>query len=282
MIEDIVTLYRTLGIGASLSMGFFILFWVAGNQVPPVLRKRLSKYLTKEWAKRDSIELTEIISNTIDEVFGKKLFGIRSFSFSCIFSIVAMAVMILVYCIINWGDVDWRAGFGTNFDNIETFIIHGLVINLFVGYVSLLETRYIIDLMKRKRTGVMIGLVVVDLLATTIIVFLFMVPIASAYGAIFHPGTPDATSWIVLGIVQGYSMETRWFSPTHLGIYAYSTYVTSAWVFIYVAAALIIKTQGSMKPLHRVRRIQDDPFRSIGIIAIMLVLLLAFAIKAVI
>ena len=52
-----------------------------------------------------------------------------------------------------------------------------------------------------------------------------------------------------------------------LGIFLYTTYFTSVWVWLYILSAMTMRTRGMMNPLRKLLPVSSRPFRSLGLVA---------------
>jgi len=151
---------------------------------------------------------------------------------------------------------------------------HGF--NIIPDYFSLLESRFIIKVMSNKKSLMFwFGLIIVDLLATTMI-FIISVSIVILLDRLFISGNFEGfielyKSIIFPQIVKGLSFQNLDREFPSLGIFFYSTFFTSAWVLLYaLSGGLVRLTVGGRPVLHFLKwflDIENHPVRSIGIIA---------------
>lgn len=151
-----------------------------------------------------------------------------------------------------------------------------VVFNPFVDYVSAVETRLILRTMARhSRVRILLALGSLDLLATTVIVL-----------TVFPFGTVGL--WWFLNLMDGSPLYWGltypqalgpWvgdaFSGSLLGVYVYTTFATTIWTWLYLAADTLFRT---LPAVRRFAPVERTPFRSLGLAVAVLGALLWFAI----
>lgn len=172
-----------------------------------------------------------------------------------------------------------------------------IVTNIIPDYLSLVESRFVLGKMSETR-GVLgkLGWLVVDVIATSAIVFLFL----WASGALLLPLVPDQSLyavgcltsetfdfWRMVDIaIAGLTFSTP---PGTLNydvsaIYIYSSFFTSFWVWLYLGSGLLVRLAqlipGLREFLRRACRVHDYPLRVLavvsGLVAVTLFVLPAF------
>lgn len=158
---------------------------------------------------------------------------------------------------------------------MEVFVMV-LFFNLIADYFSLLQTRLFIQFMeKTERVLGWIGYLLLDFIITGII---FFTPIYLVYSLALLEGTgPSLDFFTILSetFIDGFSLKS---SDDSLAIPLLTTYATSLWLWIYTLSGLIIKgvslTDRGVVFLKQYRDIEKRPFRSIGVVATLLISLI--------
>jgi class 3 adenylate cyclase len=260
-----ITLQTYVFAWAAATAGIWFLFDKAELAMSQESRNRLAAWLRHSglWGAVDSVPAQ--FSELFDRVFGERHLTWRCFFRSAVASIVTVWVVGLVWAVQNPPE--------SVVDGLALFLgltLAGILFNLVPDYVSLLETRYL--LRRLDRGSRLPALLVVDLVVT---------------GAVGFSGY--AVAWVVTGgsvaelsavfmravsVEGGLSFE---FQPgvtytMPLGLFFYSTFFTSAWLWLYAAAVLASRVMLTMNRgvgfLLRATDVEYQPFRAMGFVSI--------------
>ena len=214
-----------------------------------------------------------------DRIFGDRHLTWRCFQRSCVASMMAVFVMTVVWVVLNPSSCQQFSLYkGT--DTFRMIFILALVFNLVPDYISLLETRWI--LRKVAHTGMkeMIVLLVLDVILTGVIFF-------SGVGIIFLKYCVDTGDCVgvctLLEFLNAFILFRG--SEIQFGIFFYSTYFTSVWLYLFIAASIATKFLYSLgrtgNQVLALLKVEDKTFDSMGLLLIGF-FTLAFAIYAII
>ena len=161
--------------------------------------------------------------------------------------------------------------------NIAVFAVFGAILNLFPDCISLAETRIVIRKMENKPIPIVVLLLLLDLAFTTIIIisscFVLLLSISSLVD--YEIGYER-----VFGlIVEGLSLNSRDSDGAAFGVFIYTTYLTSVWIWLYMMSVLLMRSEGIMKPLRYILPIHERPFRAVGIVAFIPPIVLAVILR---
>lgn len=152
---------------------------------------------------------------------------------------------------------------GEGLGNLGMFF---LIFNPIVDYISAIETRLVLRVMGRRRgVGWLLTLSSLDLIATAALVVVLFTAILylMAWWRTFGsnsslPPTPLSEAIVeTIGIIRSEHPSDKVFR-----IYVYTTFATTVWTWLYLAA------EGMFRVLPAVRRfcpVKQKPFRSIGL-----------------
>lgn len=236
-----------LGTWAATAMGLLVLFREGERVMRPESRAALSDWLLQEDFVVRSARWPDLFVRLFDAVFTEEHLSWQCFRRSVVASVV--------FYVIVWYGVVTAGWFRLNIGapNLEgttaIFVFSGgmMVLNVFIDYVSLFETRWILGRMRRSASWVQdLGFLGVDLLLTTLIfiVTLFTVQTLLALSVVVVTGL--STPPTLTGLLEAYSSPveimtnytTLIFGP-HPGPYSigyYTTLFTSVWAWLYVLA----------------------------------------------
>jgi len=190
------------------------------------------------------------------------LYGERHFSMKCIIRSAITSVLLLIIFLILHGI---RTGnLKNNLTNFsQVILIVGLVINLIPDYLSLLKSRWLIKVAKKRQSlTANIVILISDILITLLIFtpfFLLMQQFVFAFFAYGSVATLDSN-----GVWQPLSEEERLIQARgfidymfglplisdlltlkgmggFLGIFFYTTFFTTLWIWLFIISALLIR-----------------------------------------
>ena len=278
----------TVGISSIVILGTLILvikgiFELMENTANPDAKRSATDRIKSIAAKSISqtiVESPQWFIEAFDRIFGDRHLTWRCFLRSCVASMMAVSVMTIVWTVL---DIDlWQSHLLLNQgSSIIVILFAALVFNLVPDYISLLETRWILRRVSHSGLKKLIVIVVLDVIITGGIfvcgVGIIRILISCIDG---HPmGVSEIaeffSDWILL----------KTYIDTPFGIFFYSTYFTSVWLYLFIAASIATKLLYSLgrtgNQVLALLKVEDKPFNSMGLLLIGL-LTLAFAIYAII
>jgi hypothetical protein len=269
-----------VGIVASTAQAFD---WFDG-MLSDTARAALSRWLKNTPSDSDLDSWAKVFPSLISSVFGPKALSPSCFVRSCVASIVG--VLLLVLLTTRIGAI---YGMPPLIENraIPYFFLFGSVANFIPDYFSLLLSRYIVRLMAEKPTvRKTVGFLVVDFSLTALLswlglTFAFTLLIA-LYALTLHEQVALQdfvhslkTAQIVLlksGVLAlGFNQVGAARDRAEPGIFFYSAFFTSLWVWLYVSSGFIVKALS--KVFHLWNRavpflnIDKKPLTSMGRVA---------------
>ena len=255
-----------LGLGSAV----YVLFDRAEKTVTPATRKAISRWLQNLDYGEAVRNWPDAFAKVFDRVFGEKHLSWKCFLRSSVASLVAVSVM--------WLLVEARLEVIPDLcgDLLTNYLIPGVLasiaLNLVPDYVSLLETRALLKLMAKSTVGVWSpSLVIVDVAATAVIfasaLFLYELPH-------LEPELPSVTERVATAMQDAavWWDLSRWEEGggQYYGIYLYSTYFTSVWLWLYLLGGLALKAAYflglGVRGLGKVLDVKEQPLRSIGMV----------------
>lgn len=225
------------------------------------------------------VESPQWFIETFDGVFGDRHLTWRCFQRSCVASMVAVFVMTVVWVVLNPSSCQQFLLYkGT--DAFRMIFILALVFNLVPDYISLLETRWILRKVAQASMKELIILIVLDAILTGVIFFSGVGIIILIYSVNTGEGIGVCT---LLEVLNAFILFRG--SEIPIGILFYSTYFTSVWLYLFIAASIATKLLYSLgrtgNKVLALLKIEENPFNSMGLLLIGL-FTLAFTIYAII
>jgi len=266
-------------------LAIWFLFEKAEEVLTDDMRGATSRWLMNLKSAGESSNWQVIFVSVFDRLFGSNHFSWRCISRSCIASFVTVVLLTLI-----WGVVEpsgFRFFFRQFWHGAFLFIIILTIsINFIADYLSLLETRCLIQWMRGYDSFLAIlAFLVMDIVATTAIFI-----IGLSLHQLLLLGAEPMSILVNISDIQRYLEKLTTmtsstvkleghlaFSPP-LGIWFYSTFFTSIWIWVFALAGLFFKIArffgGGVMHLGRVIDIEKKPLRSMGFVSIVLVSLL--------
>ncbi len=265
-----------------------ITWWFFNKDKEDTLRPEI-KTIISNWLK--NLKLEEKIANwpmtfaaVFDGIFGKKHFSRRCIIGSCIASVVAVLILTILWYAI------WPENFYGIFSIIslyEFLLIYLLItisFNVFFDYFSLLETRWIIDRIKDTNSPPKIlGFLAIDFAAT---VSIFLIGMTISLFPIIYIVSLFSINYRSLEYFEmlshywgelyyGITLNSERGDDITVGVWLYSTFFTSIWVWLYFLSGLIVKILVFFAKLfgwtRRILDIDNKPLCSMGVVCVVLV-----------
>lgn len=207
-------------------------------------------------------------ASIFDRIFGEQHLTLKCVGRSSLASLAAVITFLLFFVAAN-GVEKFTAPLGW------ILILMLLVPNIMADYISLLETRIVIKWIGRSHSIIKsVGFLIGDLVATTLIFTLpWMYIMVSSL--LLDPGwsvgrTLDEFLFQMLPeMVLSFPLRE---GASELGVYFYSTFFTSAWLWLFLFSGLLIKIAskigGAFKTGLSLLNVEEQPIRSLGFVGI--------------
>ena len=279
-----------LGTWAAFAGGLWFLFDKTEEAVSPVVRRSASAWLRNVDPAAAAARWPSLFAAAFDRVFGEKHWSWRCFRRSAVASVLSVGILFGIYWSIygNVGESFWGLA---DDEPSPTALMSGLpaillfaALNVAPDFVSLLQTRWVLRWLQ-VRPGW--ALVVLDGVATAVIAAgTFLVFHVGLFGSVSHGSFDPAWSDIFAAIPENlYGLisldpEMSMFGTT-LGIFFYSTFLTSIWLWLYLAAGAAVRVAGGfnvgLRWLRGFTDLDQQPFRSLGFAAVLITTLIFLA-----
>lgn len=267
---------------AGIIGGIWLLFSKAEDLVKPEIKTDISNWLRNLNLEGKLANWPTAFVAVFDGIFGKKHFSWRCFSRSCIASILAVLMLTIFWWALN-PEVFYAYFLNEDFtETLGMYIFISFVFNLIPDYFSLFETRYIIGKLRNvNSTTKIIVFLVIDIVATA---FIFFAGVAISIFIVNRiAGDPmymylDTLLGVVEMIEAGLTMSTFADKVPNMGVWFYSTFFTSVWIYLYVISGMIVKAGSFIGILasciRKIFDIDNKPLRSMGYVCIAFVSLI--------
>ena len=275
MIEGISLLW----LWAILVSAIIAIFRIMEDTATPDAKRKVAVWIKSFAAKSISqtvVESPRWFIEAFDRIFGDRHLTRRCFLRSCVASIMAVFVLIIMWAVLN--PISYQVVSSSYQESMILLILLGaLFYNLVPDYLSLLETRWILRRAAQAGVKKLIVLLALDVIIT---------------GGIFACWLGIIEVAMVGRTVDGYfellSLCIQFtfgdmFLP--LSVLFYSTYFTSVWFYLFIASSIGTKLLYSLgRTGNRVMallKVEEKPFQSMGLIVVGL-LTLVFAISTIV
>ncbi|MDX1579525.1 MAG: hypothetical protein R3266_13660, partial [Gemmatimonadota bacterium] len=273
-------------------VGLWFLFERAEETVSPAGRARVSAWLRvregpagAEAGGIDAARWAEGFVGAFDRIFGPKHLSLHCFLRSTAASVVAVTVLLLLWIAIRPEQFSAFAS-TQGMRGLGEVILITFIVNVVADYLSLLETRVALTRLERWRSvWARAGVLVADALATFVV------------WLVFYAGLPflliaDVSS-IANDVMLFLQFQVWSYAPTihevmslsaegggpPVGIWFYSTFLTSIWLWLYLGAGLLARaadatgtaTARGFASLAGWFDADRQPFRVLGLAAMVIV-----------
>jgi amino acid transporter len=277
------------GTGIVATLSVLGIFWKADDAFSDEFRDALSKKLQGMKIEPIDVNWSEGFEKIFDRAFGRKHFSWNCFVRSCIASILAVILLSALSLSIQPSSFEFSSNVIQAF---LAFLVVFIALNLIPDYFSLLETRWIIGLITRQHstTFVLILLfldfiltIAIFFLVATVLLWLFLLLLN--FLVILHGKTigEEALAQITITnipvlfskslIKQGIYLKVVSDFPVSIGVFLYSTFFTSVWVWLTIIGWFFVRNaariQTVLSVLQFILPIKTKPMRAIGEVAAM-------------
>ncbi|MCZ6672373.1 MAG: hypothetical protein O7C75_05470 [Verrucomicrobia bacterium] len=253
----------------SVTGGIWGLFGKAEDVISAPVKSAISQWLRDMPFREVLTGWPSSFAGVFDQLFGEHHLSIKCFLQSCVASVLSVATLTLI-----WGTVrpeqlrDLFQIVSKSPYDIGLLFLLVASLNLIPDYISLLETRWILRwLATSNSVPRTLALLVVDLVVTGMV-------FGTAYVLLgwYMGGSKDE---MVYMLVNGAFLTKGQFAPISMGVFLYSTYFTSVWIWIYILSGLVTRfvgmTVSGFGRLFSILNIEEKPLRSLGFVAILIV-----------
>ncbi|MEM8485799.1 MAG: hypothetical protein AAF564_09640 [Bacteroidota bacterium] len=252
-------------------------------------KKRLGNWLRNVKVKEPSSDWRDGFVAIFDKWFGEKHLSLKCFFRSALVTVAFYAVAwVLLFALPNEYNVFdaryIRSDYpilkilnGIGIPGLLVAIISGLWLNVFPDYMSLFETRILLNFLKGRSSFLVIS-------------FFLIIDFVLTFAAL-------AVSWLLFDLVVFYELRIDQLIETIRGfevsseagyhetsISILTTFFTSIWIWVYSLAAILVKLVGKTQSgLHFLKvhlDLENKPFKSIGKV-IQLIVVIAYAVTGV-
>ena len=248
-------------LGLGLFYGILKPFEKLDSIVSKDLRETIALWLLDVERSDQIRNWPETFAAIFDRVFGEKHVTWRCFFRSVIASFVGLAVMSVVVFVVN--PEQFFRTLAEDSTAVAVVLVAGGILNLFPDYFSLLETRLVLGRMQRADRGGLVGWIVVDSALTTALSGVGWLALA------LYVEDDPLTFWVQTYWVSFFPLQLRLADPS--GIFLWTTYFTSLWLWLYVLSGLLVRALGSVgRGALFVRdhlNVEEKPLSAIGFVA---------------
>lgn len=267
---------------ATIAFGIGYLFEQAENVASSETRTAVSRWLNNLDPAGAVASWPTTFATIFDHVFGERHLSWRCFSRSCVASFASVAMVTLMWGVLYPDKFDIFIKSSSIGKNVFSLFFITAIFNLIPDYISLLETRYMINWMRRAHSVMRIlAFLAIDFVATAaiglvgIIGALMIVILFSNPSEIMRLKITEFFSEI-LELIQKLILPLSASSIVNLpiGIWFYAAFFTSVWVWLYVLSGSVVRLMEylgiGINRLKFVLDIKNKPLRAIGFVSIVL------------
>ena len=256
--------------------GIWKLFERAEKIIRPERKQLTSQWLESADMERPFRRVANSFTHAFDAVFGSKHLSFRCFFRSCLASYVLTAVLFLL-----WSALDprrMRYFQEHRYYSIMFVVVITAFLNIIPDYISLLKTRYVIGTMQNATPLGMSLLAIIDAAGSLLISL-----IAFCSLDLWLSWRTNALGETMSEVVRLFVSGLRFNDGIDLmvgeipspGIWLYSTFLVSAWAWLYLISSLILRFAATMGGVWRFVRswvdIEKQPFMALGAVSILIV-----------
>lgn len=267
---------------ATIAFGIGYLFEQAETAVSSETKAAVSRWLLNLDPAGAVASWPMTFVTIFDRVFGERHLSWRCFSRSCVASLASVAMVTLMWGVLYPDKFDIFIKSSSIGKNVFFLFFITAIFNLIPDYISLLETRYMINWMRRAHSVMRIlAFLAIDFVATAaiglvgIIGTLMIVILFSNPSQIMRLKITEFFSEI-LELIQKLilPLSASSIGDLPIGIWFYAAFFTSVWVWLYALSGSVVKLAEylgiGINQLKVVLDLENKPLRSLGFVSIIL------------
>ncbi len=236
----------------------YLLDWLVSKKEED--RGKLS--IIKWWSQLDDFSYGDAIKNSntfcndlLNRVYGPKHFTFRCFAVSCCVSLLSVVLLAALYVMLG------VISLPDDLDILGVLMAIALFINIWFDYISLIETRYILNIAAKKGVGLLPVLLALDLFITA---GFFVVPLVVT---LIIQGGWDGTLGAAVNEIFRDLVSPDSTEP-HIQVCFLSTFSTSIFFYVFCLSTLVFKLIGFSKKramivLEKLEN-SDNLFKALG------------------
>ncbi len=252
----------------AIYMGICAIVWVGFVRLEPLLkedtRKKIANWVSGSKHGDADNRWPATFGVVFDRVFTEKHLSWGCFWRSSVASVLAVVLMTAILSVVNssvrnelWGDprVIVAIGVGSG------------IFNLFPDYLSLLETRFVLRRMAKGGAGLfkLLGWLIFDAVVTLGIITTAVLALVLILGG----DLVDVVEFIVPSLLSIFGVQNVF---ALWGIFLYSTFFTSVWVWLYafsgIAVRLVYRAKGIQTFVDKHLDVATRPLSVMGVVLI--------------
>ncbi|MFC1791310.1 adenylate/guanylate cyclase domain-containing protein, partial [Gemmatimonadota bacterium] len=268
---------------ASITAAIWFLFDKTEAAVSEETRHKLATWMKSQDLGQSLAAIPSSFIVIFDRIFGERHLTWKCFYRSCFASLVTVLIAFAIWFALKPQATNLLLHRDSLINFAWLVLLSGLF-NFIPDYLSLLETRYVLKWMDRSgRVG---SYIILDAVFTSAIsAGLIYLAVIFVYGSPIFPGS-FLGAWASLAQVSDYFGEVgfflNWEGETArgsvampLGIFYYSAFMTSIWIWLYLLAWIVarglLSVGGGISFLLRVTDVERYPIRSMGYVSVMVI-----------
>ena len=288
---------------ATVAGGIWFLFDKTEQTVPESVRAQTVHWLTAGSVRDVMDEVPKVFQVVFDKVFGERHLTWTCFYRSCFASLLAVG-LVLIGWFATRPEARALAGEPAFIRSVLWLVFFTGLLNFIPDYLSLLETRFVLKRWAgRWRTRTLLLSDAVFTAAISFLVISFSMSLVYGSGVILYVGDEDAASSMTVD-VRSVALGSAWDQfvdmatfqeeygeialsvrasddvvsgevPIPVGVFFYSAFITSAWLWLFALATLVLRwisfVGEKFRPLAEAMGYRETPFRAVGYASILVV-----------
>jgi hypothetical protein len=260
--------------GLACAGGVYKLLDWCDDNLRPESRQELTRWLTNSSSEIPA----QVFAGLIDLVFGREARSISFFLRSCVASLLALTIVLLVYARVTTVPPEFR-------DNVIPLFVLGGLASLLPAYISICISRSIVLAMADRPTKPRVAF-----LALTDLVLKATLGSLTIYSAslILHFGSSSAwqDAWhSVASFYRDGNSPLPFYNSDGVayGLLYYPVFFSSTWIWLYMAGGIVTKMVARIHALSRFfvnkMDIEKHPLRSAGLVLVVLTFVVALSLS---
>jgi hypothetical protein len=260
------------GLGLGLFYGVTKFFDVVGDRLNDDTKLEIAVWLLGVKVGQKLEPWPDTFAKVFDRVFGKNHLSWRCVWRSCVISYVLLVFAAVIYTQVRFPSGHFIRGLRfPGWPHMAMFFGITLFTNVLPDYLSLLESRFVLRLMARTRSGgVWTGGLVLDVWLTLLIAFLPILILSGVLARRFDPLSVLRAGWSSIRHPFDFTRDVYGYAVQN-PVVIFPAFFTSIWLWLYAGSGFLLKAARRFDIgfdwFNRHFDIEKKPLQSIGLVA---------------
>lgn len=252
--------------------------WKANDVISNTLKEAISDLVLGRRSIKEFDHWLLVVTTFFEIWFGKRHISLRCVVYSCITSLCSLFLFVTIHVLLNLNFIVENIQIlKSSFYAILLLLSFGALMNLVPDYISLLETRLILEKINASRCSIskILFYLIFDFVLTSLIFWIYFILIVASFVILFTNNRSILDAFYIgiprwASIVDAYNFNQDRDSGINIGVFLYTTCVTSIWIWIFISLSAVVlvlkKIDAIRRPFELFLNFRGEPVKSLGVV----------------